>query len=144
MPNRSVSKIIANRFFIAAPLDMNVGDAARLMREHRQGAVLVADDGRLLGICTERDIVFDVVANGLDPFCTPVSAVMTTDPVAIGPDMPFGHALHLMFEGGFRHVPVVDINGKVLGVISARDALEIDMIRFKQELDRREALAEIL
>ncbi|MEZ5628183.1 MAG: CBS domain-containing protein [Rhodocyclaceae bacterium] len=49
-----------------------------------------------------------------------------------------------MFEGGFRHVPVVDINGKVLGVISARDALEIDMIRFKQELDRREALTEVL
>ncbi|MEZ5628182.1 MAG: hypothetical protein R3E34_11750 [Rhodocyclaceae bacterium] len=39
----------------------------------------MADDGHLLGICTERDIVFDVVANGLDPVCTPVSAVMTTD-----------------------------------------------------------------
>jgi len=144
MPNRSVSKIIAERAFIAAPIDMSVADAATLMRLHRQGAVLVVDDGLLIGICTERDIVFDVVATGLDPQHTPISAVMTCDPVAVGPDMPFGHALHLMFEGGFRHVPVVDLHGEVLGVVSARDALNIDMIRFKQELQQRDALAEIL
>lgn len=144
MPNRSVSKIIAERPFIAAPIDMSVADAAALMRLHRQGAVLVVDDGQLIGICTERDIVFDVVASGLDPRRSPISTVMTCDPVAVGPDMPFGHALHLMFEGGFRHVPVVDIHGEVLGVVSARDALDIDMIRFKQELRQRDALAEIL
>ena len=69
---------------------------------------------------------------------------MTCDPVAVGPDKPFGHALHLMFEGGFRHVPVVDIHGAVLGVVSARDALDLDVLRFKQELRQRDALAEIL
>lgn len=144
MPNRSVSTLIRDRFFIAAPLDLDVLSAATLMRQHALGAVLVVDNGHLIGICTERDIVFDVVANGLDPAATPVSAVMTRDPVAVGPDMPFGHALHLMFEGGFRHVPVVGLHGEVLGVVSARDALELDMIRFKRELDTREAITEIL
>ncbi|MBT0963712.1 CBS domain-containing protein [Denitromonas iodatirespirans] len=144
MPNRSVSTLIHDRFFIAAPLDLDVLSAATLMRQHALGAVLVVDDGRLIGICTERDIVFDVVANGLDPAATPVSAVMTRNPVAVGPDMPFGHALHLMFEGGFRHVPVVGLHGEVLGVVSARDALELDMIRFKRDLATREAITEIL
>lgn len=144
MPNRAVSKIVENRFFIAVTGDMNVADAATLMRKHGQGAVLVVEDGQLIGICTERDIVFDVVAHGLEPRHVPVSTIMTADPVAVGPDMPFGHALHLMFEGGFRHVPVVGVGGKLLGVISARDALAIDLIRFHEELAIREELTEIL
>ena len=144
MPNRAVRKIVENRFCIAIPSDMNVADAATLMRQHGQGAVLVVDDGQLIGICTERDIVFDVVAEGLEPAHVPVSAIMTADPVTAGPDMPFGHALHLMFEGGFRHMPVVGAGGTLLGVISARDALAIDLIRFQEDLGTREALAEIL
>lgn len=144
MPNRPVSKVVENRVFVAVPLDLPVSEAAKLMQTQGVGAVLVVDDGRLAGICTERDVVVDVVAAGLDARLTPVSAVMTADPVAVGPDMPFGHALHLMFEGGFRHVPVLNRAGELLGVVSARDALAMDVIRFKEELRMREVLAEIL
>ena len=53
--------------FIAAPSGLPVREAARLMKEHNLGAVLVIEDDRLVGICTERDIVFEVVVAGLDP-----------------------------------------------------------------------------
>lgn len=144
MPNRPVSKVVENRVFVTVPLDLPVSEAAKLMQTQGVAAVLVVEDGRLAGICTERDLVVDVLAAGLDARRTPVSAVMTADPVSVGAEMPFGHALHLMFEGGFRHVPVLNQAGALLGVVSVRDALALDVVRFQEELRMREALAEIL
>ncbi len=69
---------------------------------------------------------------------------MTPDPVSVGPDKPFGHALHLMFEGGFRHMPVVDRHRRPIGIVSARDALGLEILHFRSELQLREDLAEIL
>ena len=66
---------------------------------------------------------------------------MTSHPVTISADKPLGHALHLMFEGGFRHVPVVR-NGKPVGVVSARDALGSEMLEFESELRQRDDIAE--
>jgi CBS domain-containing protein len=80
-----------------------------MMRAAGQGAAVVADRaGRLLGICTERDLVFRVMAEGRDPGATPVRTVMSSDPQTVRADMLFGHALHLMHEAGVRHMPVVD------------------------------------
>jgi CBS-domain-containing membrane protein len=59
-------------------------------------------------------------------------------------DMPFGQALHIMFERGFRHVPVVDEDGQVIGMVSARDALGPEMEQVKAELREREHITEIL
>ena len=144
MPTRPIIDVIKNRDFILVPADASVRHTARLMKQHRQGAALVVDDGCLQGICTERDLAFDVLAEGLAPDRTPVRASMTPAPPTIGPDKPFGHAMHLMFEGGFRHVPVVDGSGRPLGIVSARDALGLEVIEFTGELERREALTEIL
>jgi CBS domain-containing protein len=144
MPNRSVSAVINRRFFLAVPHDLSVQEAAALMKLHKLDAVLVLDRRSLIGICTERDMVVDVLAEGLDPKLIPVSDIMTEDPVTVGPDMTFGNALHLMYEGGFRHIPVVGTDGQVSGVVSARDALELDMIRFEKELSVRQELSEIL
>jgi CBS domain-containing protein len=58
--------------------------------------------------------------------------------------MPFGHALHLMYEGGFRHVPVVDIAGRPVGLLSAREALSSDALEFGRDLERREEITVIL
>lgn len=69
---------------------------------------------------------------------------MTPDPVSVGPDKPFGHALHLMFEGGFRHMPVVDRHHRPIGIVSARDALGLEILHFRSELQLREDIAEIL
>jgi CBS domain-containing protein len=68
---------------------------------------------------------------------------MTADPQTIEPDRPFAHALHMMFEGGFRHVPVVE-RGKPLGMVSARDALALEAEEFEAALQRREHIREIL
>jgi len=106
--------------------------------------LLVVEKGVLAGICTERDIVFGVVAADLDPAQTRVDAVMTRNVQTIGPEKPFGHALHLMYEGGFRHVPVVDRAGHPLGLLAAHDALDADGLQLERELIRREEVTVIL
>ena len=146
MPNRAVIKIIQNRDFLLSTPEKSVRAVAAHMQDQRAGAVLVVDpdDGRLIGICTERDLAYKVLAEGLDANTTPVAAVMTANPESVGPEVAFGHALHRMFEGGFRHMPVVDPKGRPIGVISARDALGVEMLHFHQEVAQREHLAEIL
>ncbi len=141
--DRPVRSIIEDKKPITVSADMTVAAAARLMKTQRIGALLVISDGRLAGIFTERDALFRVIAEGRDPGKTRVSDVMTTNPRTLAPDRPFGHALHLMYEGGFRHVPVVE-NGRPLGVVSARDALAPDLQQFIAELGKREHIGEIL
>ena len=68
---------------------------------------------------------------------------MSANPRTISPDRPFGHALHMMHEGGFRHVPVVE-EGKPVGVVSARDALGPELEAFVSELGEREHIFEVL
>ena len=146
MPNRPVIKVIQNRDFLTATPEKSARAVAAHMRQYGAAAVLVVDpeDGALLGICTERDLTFKVMAEGLDPLSTPVGSVMTTNPQAIAPDKPFGHALHMMFEGGFRHMPVVDPIGRPIGVVSSRDALGIELLHFRGEVEQREQITEIL
>jgi len=83
------------------------------------------------------------MAQDLDPHATRLVDVMTRAPQTITPDRPFGHALHLMYEGGFRHVPVVS-GGKLVGMLSARDALGADLTQFESDMEEREHIAEIL
>lgn len=144
MPNRAVIKLVQDRPFLVCTPDDAVQTVAGYMKQHDQGAALVVSPGgELVGICTERDLAFKVLAAGLLP-TTPVGQVMTPDPQAVGPATPFGHALHLMYEGGFRHMPVVDEAGHPLGLVSSRDALGLEMFRFAGEVEQREKLAEIL
>jgi len=146
MPNRAVIKVIQNRDFLTSTPDKSVRAVAAHMKQMHLGAVLVVDrpGGNLIGVCTERDLAFKVLAEGLDANTTTVGAVMTADPQTIGPDKPFSHALHLMFEGGFRHLPVLDPSGRPIGVISSRDALGLELADFGNELEQREAVSEIL
>ncbi len=62
---------------------------------------------------------------------------MTHNPVTLTEDRPFGHALHLMYENGVRHVPIVDANRRPLGVVTARDALQLDALTFGAECGAR-------
>lgn len=146
MPNRAVIKLIQNRDFLTATPEKSVRAVAAHMKQYRAGAVLVVapESGALVGICTERDLAFKVLAEGLDANATTVGSVMTANPETVPPEALFGHALHRMFEGGFRHMPVVDPKGRPIGVISARDALGIELLHFREEVEQREHLAEIL
>ena len=146
MPNREVLEIIQNRDFLTSTPEKSVRAVAAHMKQFGAAAVLVVDqqDGTLIGICSERDLTYKVLAEGLDTLGTKVGDIMTPNPLVIGPDKPFGHALHLMFEGGFRHMPVVDPIGRPIGLISSRDALGLEIFNFRKELEHREVLAEIL
>jgi CBS domain-containing protein len=143
MPNRTVREIVAKQKVVTAPSKTTVDEAARLMEDKEVGALLVMDRGRLVGIFTERDALFRVLAAGRDPRITHLSDVMTRDPQSIHPDKAFGHAMLMMYEGGFRHVPVVE-KGHPLGVVSARDVLGPELQEFASELSNREHIREIL
>ena len=104
---------------------------------------MTSDGGCLVGVFTERDALFRVTAAERDPKTTQLADVMTRHPETIAPDKPLGHALHMMYEGGFRNVPVV-VNGRPIGVVSARDALGPELKTFVEEMDEREHIAEIL
>ena len=111
------------------------------MKQHNIGALLVVDGQRLCGIFTERDALFRVVAEGRDPVATQVSQVMTPQPQTIHPDKPFLHALRIMHVGRFRHLPVVE-DGRPLGMVSSRDALDDDLYELRTNLDQREDMLE--
>jgi CBS domain-containing protein len=143
MPQRTARSVIEAQRLLISTADVTVREAAVLMKLKGVGALLVVDDERLTGIFTERDALFRVIAPGLDPDRTRLAQVMTRDPRVIEPDRPFGHALHLMYEGGFRHVPVVE-NGRPIGVVSARDALVPELREFLLEMDTRSRIGEIL
>lgn len=141
MSMRPIESVIHGRKVVTATRATHVREAAQTMFREHVGAMLVVERDRLVGIFTERDALFRVLARGLDPDHTPLSKVMTSHPVTIAPDKPLGHALHLMFEGGFRHVPVIR-DGKPVGVVSARDALGSEMLEFETELKKRDDIAE--
>jgi CBS domain-containing protein len=143
MPSRPIHQVVADRPFVCVPVALPVRAVTRLMLEQHCSAALVTEHGVLTGIFTERDATFRVLAAGLDPDTTPVGEVMTHRPQTLTEDKPFAHALHLMYEGGFRHVPVVD-DGRPLGVVSSRDALGPDLQQFIAELDKRIHIGEIL
>ena len=137
MSMRSLRSIVAGQAPISAGRSSTVIDAARTMKAHDVGALLVLDGTRLCGIFTERDALFRVLAVARDPHTTPVSAVMTRDPQTIHPDKPFDEALRMMHEGRFRNVPIVE-DGRPLGMVSARDALDPDLIELRASLELRE------
>ena len=86
------------------------------MASKNVGAVLVVEREGLVGIFSERDVVFRVIAKGLDPKTTLLAEVMTAEPKTLEPGKSYGHALLLMQEHGFRHVPVVE-NGRPIGIV---------------------------
>lgn len=136
LPIRSVMD--PRKLVVASP-EASVWEAARLMIDARVGAVLVVKEELLIGIFTERDAVYRVVAAERDPRATRLAEVMTPQPKTLPPDASFGHALVLMHENGFRHVPVVE-GGRPVGVVSARHALDPELEEFAAEARRREHL----
>lgn len=141
MPIRSLRSIVETQTPITVARTVTVIEAARAMKQHNIGAVLVVDGVRLCGIFTERDALFRVLAEGRDPATTRMDQVMTLQPQTIHPDKPFLHALRVMHMGRFRHLPVVE-DGRPLGMVSSRDALDEDLYELRANLDQREDMLE--
>jgi CBS domain-containing protein len=113
-----------------------VARAARQMASRNTGAVMVLEAGTLIGIFTERDVVFRVVAQDRDPAHTMITEVMTRHPHVVAPDRPLGYALLVMHEHHFRHLPVLE-DGKLIGVVTSRSAMDPDLEEFTAEASRR-------
>ena len=143
MTARTLREVVAHQKVLKAASSMTVREAAIKMAEQKVGAMLIHDKDRLTGIFTERDVLNRVVAKKLDPDTTTLAQVMSPDPRTISADKPLSHALVMMYEGGYRHVPVVD-GSKVIGMVSARDALGQELVEFEDELERRDHLTEIM
>lgn len=97
-------------------------EAAHAMSIRQAGSVLVIEEGALLGIFTERDLMRAMAESSTADAArvSSVSGWMTRSPTTIGPETTVGTALDLMLSGGFRHLPVVDAE-TVVGIVSMRD-----------------------
>jgi CBS domain-containing protein len=122
------------------PPGASARDAATLLRERRIAAVMVVEKGRLLGIVTERDLVFRLLAEGRDPASTTLAAIMTPEPETLSPDDSALEALEKMRAGRYRHLPVVDAGGTIRGMVSIRDLYEAVRLTLEEELHSAESL----
>lgn len=143
MPHRKLKTVVSQRPLVVATLDTSVLTAVKAMRDKGVGSVLVTDASGLVGIFTERDLLNRVIAEELVPSDTLLSQVMTAKVIGLEADKPLSHALHLMHQHGFRHVPVLE-HGEPVGIVSARDALGIEWQDFERELKLADDIAEIL
>jgi len=124
MSERTVFQSMSQRHVISLGPNASLYEAACVMTRANCGSVLIIDSGNvLLGIVTERDLMTRVMAKALDPAKTACSTVMTRGPRTVPPETKVADAVLLMIERGFRNLPVITAEGKILGVFSARDAL---------------------
>jgi CBS domain-containing protein len=96
-------------------------DAALLMNEHKVGSLVVMDAGRILGIISERDILTRIVVTRRDPGATPVHEAMTMEVVCCQPHTPLDEARGVLKNRRIRHLPVVDLEQRLCGMISIGD-----------------------
>jgi len=95
--------------------------AAVVMNEHRVGALVVVEEGRVVGMFSERDVLSRVVAEQRDPARTSVAEVMTAEVVCCSPETSTDEARGAMRDRRIRHLPVADAEGRLLGLISIGD-----------------------
>ena len=142
MSERTVLQSMSRRHVLSLGPAASVHDAACAMTRANCGSVLIIDSaGTMQGILTERDLMTRVLAKSLDATTTTVVQVMTRNPHCVGPEVKVADAVLIMIERGFRHLPVVEPGGRVIGVFSARDALPrevntaVDLAEFNEQVN---------
>lgn len=124
MAERTVYQSMPKRHVLSLAPQANIWEAACAMTRANCGSVLVMEPpDRLVGIVTERDLMTRVLARALDPKQTTLAQVMTPNPQCVPPETRVSDAVLIMIERGFRHLPILGPDRKILGVFSARDAL---------------------
>ncbi|MCC7046578.1 MAG: CBS domain-containing protein [Alphaproteobacteria bacterium] len=139
MQRKIVPDVVRDQKITLLPPTATVMDAVRLMSMKHVGAVIIGLDGKAEGIFTERDLLMRVVARGLDADSTPITRVMTRDPETLSPDQHASEALTRMAERGFRHLPVVGEDGRVVAIVSLRDLNAYVRRQLEEELQERDA-----
>jgi CBS domain-containing protein len=125
----TVSDIVRGQDLARLPSTSTIREAARYMVEQGVGSVLVMDGDALRGIFTERDALSIFVATRRNPDYTHLSDVMTAAPQTLPADATPQDAAQRMAAGNFRHLPVVDGDGRILGVVSQRDLIAAGVAR---------------
>ncbi len=140
MLRRIIPDVIRGRQVVYLGGQATARQAAKLMRKHNVGAVLIIEDEALKGILTVNDMTYRVIAEGLDPDKTLLGEVMTPDPDTVSSDTTAIDALRLMQHGDYRHLPIVD-GGRILGLISRRDFHGVEKARLDDETALWERIA---
>lgn len=140
MLRRIIPDVIGRRQVLSLGGQATARQAAKLMRKHNFGAVLIIEDEALKGILTVNDMTYRVIAEGLDPDKTLLAEIMTPDPDTVSSDTTAIEALRLMQDGDYRHLPIVD-GGRVLGLVSRRDFHGLEKARLDDETALWERIA---
>ena len=101
-----------------------VVDAAKLMKTEDAGIVPIVDGDRVTGVLTDRDIAIKVVAEGKDPHSTTIGDVASSNLVTVDPDQDLDEALRLMARHQVRRLPVVEEDGRLVGILAQADIAE--------------------
>ncbi len=110
----------------------NVGEVMQLMRAQKTGSVLVCENGKVLGIFTERDAL-KLMAAAAD-LSQAVSQVMSQDPVSLSADANVGEAIKMMSQGGYRHLPILSSEGKPTGLATVYGIIHYLVDHFPQTI----------
>jgi CBS domain-containing protein len=138
MALKIVPDIISDQDTVIVTSTQSARETAGLMAGRRIGAVMVVDEGELVGICSERDITYKVVAKGLNPDTVTIAEIMTANPVTIGPDATPQAALEAMQKINARHLPVV-AGPKIIGILSIRDLYAAIAAKLEYDIAERDS-----
>jgi len=141
MPEPRIEEILRNdsiRSMEIVPIPSVPGttrlrDVIAIMQKRRVAAVVVTHERRVVGIFTERDLLNRIVGLSLNEDL-PISDVMTRDPKTLSSDDRIADAIRLMTEQGYRHIPLVDRDGRDVGLVSARDIVEFIAQHYPKEV----------
>ncbi len=129
-------RVKGSHVYSVTPTD-SVLHAIELMADHHLGALLVMNDGSLLGIVSERDYARKVILKNRSSHDTAVSEIMTSPAVTVTPHDTVHHCMQLMTEGRFRHLPVLD-SGRVVGILSIGDLVKAVMDEQSAQIEQLE------
>jgi CBS domain-containing protein len=130
----TVQAILADKGADVATIDADatVADAVDLLGERRIGALPVVDGGKVVGIMSERDVIYCLKDHGAEVLDWPVSRVMTSPAITVDPSTHVLSALALITQKRVRHLPVVS-DGRLVGIVSIGDLVKYRIERIEQE-----------
>jgi CBS domain-containing protein len=120
MANKQIRDVMTSKP-CSIDADKTVAYAAKMMRDEDVGLAPIVEGDRLVGTVTDRDIAIRVVAEGRDPEATSVQEIASTDLVTVDPQQDLDEALRLMAKNQVRRLPVVEEDGRLVGVVAQAD-----------------------
>ena len=130
-----VNKVMKTNL-VTATSDETVSAVSKRMKESHLGAILIVDNDKLTGIFTERDLLNRVISEDKDPQTTQVSEVATSKPIVVKEDAHIKECAQILRDKGFRHLPVVNDNGKHIGIVSSRDFFQYVAEELEKVIDK--------